>query len=73
MDTRGEDYSGCLHGGTKGRPKNWLRGQQKGNGEMSEKRIESTLLNEYKTQNGHSLASLMESGPLLLVFLRHFG
>jgi len=40
---------------------------------MSEKRIESTLLNEYKTQNGQSLASLMESEPLLLVFLRHFG
>jgi hypothetical protein len=40
---------------------------------MSEKRIESTLLNEYKTQNAQSLASLMESGPLLLVFLRHFG
>jgi len=40
---------------------------------MSEKRIETALLHEYKTQNGQSLASLMESGPLLLVFLRHFG
>ncbi|HWY05803.1 MAG TPA: hypothetical protein VNY24_03020 [Candidatus Acidoferrales bacterium] len=40
---------------------------------MSEKRIESTLLNEYKTQNGQNLVPLMESGPLLLVFLRHFG
>lgn len=36
-------------------------------------RIESILLNEFKTQNGQSLASLIESGPLLLVFLRHFG
>jgi hypothetical protein len=40
---------------------------------MSEKRVESKLLNEYKTQHGQSLTSLMESGPLLLVFLRHFG
>jgi hypothetical protein len=40
---------------------------------MAEKRIEPTLLNEYKTQTGQSLASVMESGPLLLVFLRHFG
>jgi hypothetical protein len=40
---------------------------------MSEKRIDTALLNEYNTQNGQSLASLMESGPLLLVFLRHFG
>jgi hypothetical protein len=40
---------------------------------MSEKRIDTTLLNQYKTQTGQSLAALMESGPLLLVFLRHFG
>jgi hypothetical protein len=71
--TRGEGCSGCLRGGTKQRAKKWLRGRQKGNSEMSEKRIESILLNEFKTQNGRSLASLMESEPLLLVFLRHFG
>ena len=40
---------------------------------MSEKRVEKALLNDYTTPNGQSLVALMESGPLLLVFLRHFG
>jgi len=40
---------------------------------MPEKRIEKALLDDYRTPDGRSLAALMESGPLLLVFLRHFG
>ena len=35
--------------------------------------IDSALLMEYKTQAGQTLDALLEAGPVLLVFLRHFG
>lgn len=36
-------------------------------------RISPDLLNAYFTQTGQSLAAVSAQGPLLLVFLRHFG
>ena len=40
---------------------------------MSTETIDSALLREYKTQNGQTLEGLLETSPVLLVFLRHFG
>jgi peroxiredoxin len=40
---------------------------------MAGGRIDSALLNKYKTQKGQSLGDLAQEGPVLLVFLRHFG
>lgn len=40
---------------------------------MSGKQIDPALLNQYTTQKNQTLAALLETGPVLLVFLRHFG
>lgn len=40
---------------------------------MSGKPIDLMLVNEFKTQQGQTLAALLGNGPVLLVFLRHFG
>jgi hypothetical protein len=40
---------------------------------MSAEKIDASLMESYKTQAGQSLAELSGEGPLLLVFLRHFG
>lgn len=40
---------------------------------MAREKIRADLLNCYKTQNGKTLGELTKQGPVLLVFLRHFG
>jgi hypothetical protein len=40
---------------------------------MSSQKMDRSLMESYKTQKGQSLADLSREGPLLLVFLRHFG
>lgn len=35
--------------------------------------IDSALLKKCQTQNGQTLEGLLQAGPVLLVFLRHFG
>jgi hypothetical protein len=37
------------------------------------KRIDIRLLEAYSSNSGETLATLSAGGPLLLVFLRHFG
>jgi len=40
---------------------------------MARNSIDAVLLTQYETQSGQPLKSLTEGGPVLLVFLRHFG
>lgn len=35
--------------------------------------MDSALVKKYQTQNGRTLEVLLQTGPVLLVFLRHFG
>ena len=36
-------------------------------------RIDAQLLESYRAQSGQTMQALSQDGPLLLVFLRHFG